>query len=390
MARHFKDRFHAIYYNTKDPLFAACNQENINEQQVLERFDEYKELETTAFSKTGGNRLKRVFQFVSQRPRLKKQLAELAPDVIVTTGDGGAGINRYCNIWAEKNGIPFIVIQPAFISNTAGRADTWKDCIGYLLCNIILRMPLCRKQKLFGNERPCNYLFLWGEFFKNFYKGTEIEKNIYVTGNPAFDEILDKDINERPPVELEVEIPKGSKVITICTQPLDKLIGKELSQQADRFFASAIKNNPDLFFIIKVHPREETKKYVDIFSDLNVNNYTVVKDVGLNEIFTVTDLQVSVSSSASFDAVISGIPVVIVNPEGRIQLFDYFKGQIELTANTPDELNMNLIKGLTDEYIEEFKVKREKYLESRLRALDGNSSKRAIEKIQEIAEKNKK
>ena len=78
---------------------------------------------------------KRAFSFIAQKPILNKQLNELAPDAIVTTGDGGTCINRYCNIWAQKNKVPFIVIQPSFIADPREKQRTCKERFGHLFFN---------------------------------------------------------------------------------------------------------------------------------------------------------------------------------------------------------------------------------------------------------------
>ena len=113
-------------------------------------------------------------------------------------------------------------------------------------------------------------------------------------------------------------------------------------------------------------------------------NYRIVKDIDLHDLYQITDVQVSILSYSSFEAVVLGVPIVLVNPDNRLKLFDYFDSEIALSANTADELSAHLKRCLTDEYIEEFRTKRKKYLESRLDYLDGRSGKRVVEKVEEI------
>ncbi len=394
LARECKDKHHTIYFDTNDRVFSKYKGKNIKEG-ALKYFDEYIEIDASPFVEKykeieGSSALskrrrtiRKMCCFIAQKPRLEKQLAEIAPDVMITTGDASGYINKYCNIWAEKNEIPYIVIQPSFIRMEKVK-NPWKERIGYLLFNILLRMPFCRKQTVFGNERPGNHLFVWGDFYKNFYKGLQIEKNTFVTGNPAFDQILKMAANTERPKDLGIQIPEGKKVVMICTQPMEPLLSERACGLVNDFYRCAIEENQDLFFIVKIHPRENIEKYNTILEGIDTNNYVITKDVNLYDVFKATDLQISVSSYSSFEAVVFGIPIVIINPENLVTLPDQFNNEIEMKATTKDELKKNLLKGLTNEYIEEFKVKREQYLKPRLGYLDGNSGRRIIEKIEEI------
>ena len=390
IAGHSKNRFHTIYFNTQDSLFARHNEGKITEQEVLAFFDEYKITHGCSFLKRTDNPLKRAFSFIAQKPILNKQLNELAPDAIVTTGDGGTCINRYCNIWAQKNKVPFIVIQPSFIADPREKQRTCKERFGHLFFNTLLRIPLSPGQKAFGCEQPGNYLFLWGEFFKNFYQGLEIENNIYITGNPAFDRIFSARSEDKPTKDIDLNIPDEKKVVLICTQPLDRLLNEEIFASTNKMYRFIIEQNPGLFFIIKVHPREQPRKYDEIFKGLKTKNFTVTGKLDLHTLLRIADVQISVSSFSSFEAVVFGVPIILVNPSRQITFPDYFNSRIELTTYTPEELDKNLKKSITREYIEEFETKREKYLKSRLSYLDDKSSQRTVEIIEQIAKKNSK
>ena len=100
-------------------------------------------------------------------------------------------------------------------------------------------------------------------------------------------------------------------------------------------------------------------------------------------LFGRADVHVSVSSYSSFEAVIFGIPIVLIKRD-LITFFDHFNNEIELRANTPEELSKHLRRCITEEYKEEFKMKREKYLESKLGYLDGKSGERVVTGIEEI------
>ena len=179
-------------------------------------------------------------------------------------------------------------------------------------------------------------------------------------------------------------------MVLICTQPLDRLLNEEIFASTNKMYRFIIEQNPGLFFIIKVHPREQPRKYDEIFKGLKTKNFTVTGKLDLHTLLRIADVQISVSSFSSFEAVVFGVPIILVNPSRQITFPDYFNSRIELTTYTPEELDKNLKKSITREYIEEFETKREKYLKSRLSYLDDKSSQRTVEIIEQIAKKNSK
>lgn len=363
-------KFHTIYFNTRDPLFAVSNR-GISPEDIGSHFDEYYE---AAFvpRKTRKNI---VLHHPEVQSALEDQLNTLEPDAIITTSDMGGYIVRLCNMWAEKRGIPFIVIQPSFIP-LERTGKTLKEKLFYSAFNKVLGIPLYTRQKVFGNERPGNYLFLWGEYFKKFYRGLAIEKNIRVTGNPAFDSIFQ---NQRS-TELGIDIPQGVAVVTICTQPLDVLLSESVFEKVNEIFRVLVEENPDLFFIIKVHPRENREKY----DQFNISHSLVIRDVPFHALLEKTHVQVSVSSYTSFEAVVFEVPIVLVDP--GLQLSDYFNNEIGLIATTKGMITAHVRKCLTPEYQAVFAAQRKQYLEQRLSTLDGKSGERVVRAVEEILE----
>ena len=275
--------------------------------------------------------------------------------------------------------MPFIIVQPSFFDGKTEMGLISK--FGYLFFNELLNIPLFRRQDTFGNERPENYLFLWGNDFKNCYKGQKIEKNIYVTGNPAFDPILNKETIGKE--KLGFNVPKDKPIITICTQILDGILDKKDIKDIEELYRDIINGNPGMHFIIKIHPRQDADYYKKTLNGLKGKNFTIVKHENLYNLFKISDMQISVASYSSFEAVVYGIPIILVK-RNLITYFDHFNNEIELRANTLGELDKQLKKCLTKEYKEEFEIKRKKYLESKLGYLDGKSGERVTETLEKI------
>lgn len=371
-----------IYFNPKDPGIWEYNKKGIKKEEILNYFDNYYEIEKEIdYKNNKSNKLQRFFENKKYIRNIKNILNGIKPVAIITTSDMSYSA-RICNQWANKNNIPVIIIQPSFLDFEI--TDCKKYRIRYLLFNKILNIPLYKKQTYFGNENKNNYLFLFGEYFKKYYKGKSIYNNIYITGNPVFDKYFTNYKGENDGFYEMLNIPPDKMVITVCTQEIDVVFGVDAFTSLIDMYKSVIVDNEKLFFIIKVHPGEDIEKYNKAFRDLDMNNYKIVKDINLYDIYKITDVQVSVSSYSSFEAVVLGIPIILVNPDNEFKLFDYFNNEIELKANTAEELSKYLRRCLTKEYKEVFKIKREKYLKSKLCYIDGKSGERVVERIEEI------
>lgn len=397
LAQGSKGQFTNIYFNTLDPCFSRYNEDGIKKEEIIKYFDEYFEIQPPVWNgenKRGFDKYKSLLEFIFRyrkfTAKLEKCLERLDPAAVVTTSDLGGYVNRSCNSWCEKKGIPFIIIQPApaadVIENRGLRTQA-KLKLRYLIFNRVLEVPLFQRQAVYGNERKENYLFLNGNYYLNGYRGREIEKNISIVGNPAVDPILGNTFPKADLRELGLEKAKDySAIITICTEGLDGIIDERHIDELNKSYMFAVEQNPDLFFVIKVHPRESVETYVDSFKGLSSDNYRILKDINLYQLFTVTDVQISVASTTSLEALVFGIPIVIANPGNNIKLKEVFNGEIELKAESREELSKNIRRSLTEEYRKDFRSKREKYIISRYGYLDGNSSRRVIEKIKEIME----
>ncbi len=379
--------YEKVYFNTKDPVSWEYNKKGIKKEDILKYFDTYYEVDKEmGYKDSKNNKLQKFYEIKIYIKKIKEILDGIKPVIIITTSDMFFSA-RVFNQWANINNIPVIIIQPVFLDfkkNSYGL----KQQIKYLLFNKVLNIPLCRRQTYHGNEdNNNNYLFLWGEYFKRYYKGKAIYDNIYITGNPACDKYFTVYRKKNYTYYKILNISPDKKIVVFCTQVIDKMFGNKAFTKVISIIKRTVVVNKKYYFIIKVHPREDIEKYKKTFRDLNENNYKIVKNVNLYDLYEITDVQASVSSYSSFEAVASGIPIIIINPNNKLKLFDPFNNEIELRASTSEEFNDQLKKCLTEEYKKEFKFKRRKFLKSRLTYLDGKCGERVTNKIEEIIQK---
>jgi len=88
----------------------------------------------------------------------------------------------------------------------------------------------------------------------------------------------------------------NKKVVVFCTQDVDKIFNEDAFTATIKLLEKIIIGNKSCFFIIKVHPREEIKKYNTAFKKMPKGNYKILKDINLHKLYKITDVQVSLPS----------------------------------------------------------------------------------------------
>lgn len=378
----------SIYLDLSDPFLYYTNNKDIN--ALSDYFNAIQSMEFTDYTFLNKYLKKNIFykifqfsHFISKLNGYQKKVIStiscLSMDAIVATSDSTFS-SAIVNKWAVKNKIPFIIIQPTFIDTPKLQLlKILKSKILYFILNKLFSIPLMNRQNIFGNEYSSNYLFLWGKKFQSMYKDLPIKNHIKIVGNPVFDELRDNSFRNMDKIN---KIFFGKKVITICTEALQYTIKGNIDW-INKIYIEVVKNNVDLFFIIKIHPRDNKEYYHSIFQRINQSNYCIIHDLSLYDVYKFTDIQISVNSYSSFEAVVCGIPIILFNKK-LLSSCDYFEGEIELNAHSPDDLNKMIRTALSEEYQKIFSIKREHFLHSIIGETDGNSAKKIIKEIENI------
>jgi len=359
--------FKHILLNVNEPDNYIVDNKYVIEKNATQIFDYYIKLKP-----------KKKFQFDSFKSHLyyKKILTEylykINPDAIISGSDMSLS-DRVMFSWCKKKNIPFFVLQPSFIDGFPEKYGL-KQISLYVIVNRILNLPVYKKQRYYGNESQKSYLFLWSQYFVKNPK----RKNLFVLGNPAFDKLFKHFSNER----------KLKDTILICTEGFPPhIFGNQIINKVNKIILKAVVSKPEITFYIKAHPREPRKRYTNLFPKNNFPNVEVVRNEDLYELFKLSDVQISVASFTSFEAVAMGLPIIMIRPD-NIKVIDHFKKEIEIRATNEREIVDAINLCLSDVYWSEFLEKREKFLKKMLYYTDGQSSKRIANAIKQIILKN--
>lgn len=325
--------------------------------------------------------LKTVSSVKKLRKHVNSRLTFLNPDAIIATSDMGGVVTRLCNEWAKRHNRPFFIMQPSFLEVAPeGIKEKMSRIFIYLAFNKILRAPIGRKQHYYGCERKENYKLIWSGEFSNQMRISDI-RNTFVVGNPLLDKFATQSVNlnvKQPPVAL------------ICTQPYDKLVDMGILKNYQALdiiimLTNIVVQNPNVHFIIKVHPSENILDYHKLFDDLiPIGNFEIVQfNESIAELLKIADVQISMASYTSFEAVVAGVPIIILHPE-YVNFFDQFYG-IAQNVRTMRHFNVVLHRLLRELGRGSFSMQREIYLNKKL-AYFGCSAEITAKTIKKVIE----
>lgn len=363
------DDIHKVFLFLNDPATVQLDRPLLNKKLINKHFDTYlsvRDIESKRFS---------YWTFhLKYKKILLNYLYKINPKAVLSCSDMSLS-SRITMSWCKKNKVPYIILQPAFINGYFQKYKL-KHIIKSIFVNKILKIPKYRTQPYFGNESNKTHLFLWSKNFNRFPK----RKNVSYFGNPVFDKIFKDFKSER----------KIKNKIIICTQLIELLFEEDLVNEVHSFFLEAIKSKPEITFYIKLHPREPINKYNHIFSPKKYPNIKIVKNENLYDLFKDCDIQISVASFTSFEAAAIGLPIIIINPSNKLSIADFFREEIELRVIDIKYIKKVIEKALSEDYWQEFLLKRKNYFKKMLTFIDGNSAQCVSNKIRElIVAKNK-
>jgi len=300
-----------------------------------------------------GNIIKLIKATKKLRNDVYLKLNLFKPDALIATSDMGGTVNRLCNDWADKNKRPFFIMQPSFLEVAPSTLKVrMREICTYIIFNTILKIPIGRRTHYANNERKSNFILVWSEYFSN---DVVDKSNTFYVGNPAMDNFANN----------KVKIDVTQPTVLICTQPYEQMVETGLLErrQADKIYEAlhdVVMENTDIHFIIKVHPRDNESVYKRSLMDSPSQNFEIIKNGSLYELFKRSDICVSQSSYAAFEAVIYGIPIIELY-RNFTPFYDSLS-DVSQKANDTESLTNSIKKLLEQSERNQFETSRLKYL----------------------------
>lgn len=390
------DRVQKVFLDTGDPLFKGVQRTKYSADWLKQFFDITYFLKFPDISKWLINSIFDIYQY---KKKVKEILQLNKPDLIITTGDRNHFYSLVRHCCPE---VPIIIFQGALVhlkyytnigeSKAAcykKRFDTrrvyrffvdwFKIFFYYALFNI---PPLSMDHSVgWGLLDNNSYLFLWGSTTGALFKNKK--ENVFCIGNPLTDLLYNQYFSRTKDNELLYKFGWDiSRKVVIVSAPCLK--GTADKHDTIQYVGFVIENCPNLNFIVKVHPRDDIEHF-EVFS--KKENVVLLKDeYTFQELLHISDLNISQYSATSMDAVIYGVPVILL-PQKVLNQRDleyWFGSEIFYKPSTVESCIECIKEALSGSFIEKNKRSRDEFIRNMFSEYAGNSKAATLDKINQL------
>jgi UDP-N-acetylglucosamine 2-epimerase len=208
-----------------------------------------------------------------------------------------------------------------------------------------------------------------------------------ITGDPKIDFLPNaiKHFNHKNICQ-KLKIPSEKKIIVFVTQPIPNIQEKE--QITNSIFKS-IKKLDDTFLLIKVHPNEDNLSfYKDIAKKFKVTNYSIQQFFNLYEILYISDVVINAYSTVGIEAMRMKKPVISLDFLGLHVNDPLIKSGNSIIVNSETQLIPAIKNCFKIENIDKMITDGESFAEKEIGRVDGQASKRIVNLINELKNKN--
>jgi len=301
------------------------------------------------------------------------------------------------DVWITATGcgyIPFVEIPLIFRKIFGVKGSKWVDTWHAV---DVLKGPGKGRAKML---KYYDVGFVSSDFYKQYFSSKEegILDKLKVTGFPRTDPLISNSFN-RDEIIKELGIPQNKKNILYAPSWGNPAAGeneekalfpfesdKKILEDTDKM---CIKNNCN--FIIRMHPMWETeeKEYAEkIIEDVKKSKnifYLPFKKYPVTEpILFISDILITDYSSIANDFTLLNRSIIFIDTEVPTEnFFIQIRDRVGYIAKNKNDF-FNILQNALDspeQFIEEFKEKRQEFLRKVCKYLDGRSSQRCVEEI---------
>lgn len=230
-----------------------------------------------------------------------------------------------------------------------------------------------------------DYTAVYGSYYEKMLlnQGYPKEK-IIISGNPNYDfipSLIGSNIQNDDYEQLN--LAPNKKTIVFGTQP-------DLYEYSIEPLSTLInlgEKHKDIQLIIKVHPREDSSRYLEFQKKANFP-IRIVKKMNIFSVIKLCDIYITFHSTTILDALILGKPVATFNFDNRENPLKFLKTKAIIELKTPKE-TMELIPKILedDSFILELEKYRKEFLFEQIYKIDGNAATRIVNSVIKIDNK---
>jgi len=233
---------------------------------------------------------------------------------------------------------------------------------------------------------------VWGKMCVDIYEAFGNDpKKCRITGNPRLDQFyLSKPKFSREDVCRALNLDKEKKIIILASGLfISTFLSSYMTGDENNVIISevvkAMKELPQYQLVIKLHPYENSIFSNSFIKYYNSNNVVVVKKFDLYSLINASELLLTKRSTVGLKAIVLGKPLIVINFEKRQEINPYVRSRVALEITRPADIKAAIISALEDsKLIDEFRNKSRVFIQDYAYRIDGKSSQRVLQLIEEI------
>jgi len=213
---------------------------------------------------------------------------------------------------------------------------------------------------------------------------------IVVTGQPRFDELFQKNLNEE--MYLNLGIDKDKKTI-LLTHAHFVEAGMWSQEEEDIFLSSIIRASskvPNSQLIIKLHPWQDINRYRRFLDKESKDIILCGEDTDIYALINLCDVLLTVLSMTALEALIVNKPVIIIDLFGELES-PYVQSGAAIGVSKKEDIEPVIEKALYNKEIRRNLAQaRGKFVYDHAYKQDGKASKRVADLIIRMVKESKK
>ena len=339
---------------------------------------------------------------------VQKILSSENPDIIVTGHDQSPMDILFIKT-ANEQGLPSLTVQDGLLAAVRFVNETVNNKVEYFykmtlrLCKLFFnpyrpfkyKISRLRFELKYGRDYSYTYgrgestkIALFGDNTRNMLisEGVPAEK-LVVTGSSKFDDLIEfKDPIKKRMLKEKYGVPVEKKVVLVLTS---WFVEAGIWTAEDRRFfvteiAKACSDLMDVQLVFKLHaPHENEENYHEILKDYPISPL-IFNSESLHELICISDVVVSVSSTAALEAMALNKPVLIVNMDNGSKIFKD-SGALFIEKTDPFESALEKLLYHTNDIVDLDKA--HEFVFDQAYKIDGNASGRISDLIRSMVSK---
>lgn len=303
----------------------------------------------------------------------KKIMDDYKVSALIAVDENGS--SRFLVFAAKSGRIPSIGLQHGVISpGTESIAYSYSinDLYGY-------------KNRL--NCQLADKTAVWGSYFKKLLveKGNYMNDSVIITGQPRLDiAYRNKQIYSKKAFYRKFGIESSKNLVVYASQPR-----KGEFKAAFSAVVKALKQLENAALVVKLHPKEEPSIYNQVLKEMQYRAI-VSKDIDLYEAIACSEVVIAIHSTAILEALALERPVIQLNLMEKYDVFGKTAKKAIIFADSEKRLLEAIRMALHDKpHLKEFSKKTKKFIPEYFYKIDGKSTERFINVLEEILKSSK-